>query len=234
VNLTTIEAAVKHWVTFIKGHEKLLIVAISALVLIHLGDKAYDAYGQHLKNNVTVDNQKIAQIEADNAKQQATLANMIADLQKRIATDEAKIATAKQTVIIKQQQDAALPLPELSAHWQSMLSLPEGSITPQTNGTVAVTTDAAHATVNELEKVGPLQDQLTARTDEFNACVVTSTQKDTVITGLKSDVVAVQKGRDDDAKQAKHDIRHAYWRGFKHGFIVGVAATVAATVAILH
>jgi len=234
MNLATIEAAVKHWVTFVKGHEKLLIVAITALTLIHFGDKAYDAYGQHLKNVVTVDNQKIAQIEADNAKQQATLATMIADLQKRIDTDEVKIATAKQTIIIKQKQDAALPLPELSAHWQEMLTLPEGSITPKTDGTVSVTTDAAHKTVNELEKVGPLQDQLTAKSDEFNACVVTSTQKDTVITGLKSDVAAEKKGRDDDAKQAKHDIRHAYWRGFKHGFVVGVAATVAATVAILH
>jgi hypothetical protein len=223
---------ITHWINLIKAHEKLIITIILALLLWHYGDKIYDAYGKHLDAQVKTDNAQIAQIEKQNEQNAATLQQLTATVAAQAKIDDAKIAAAKQTIIVKQQADAALPLPELSKHWADMLSLQPSAITPQPNGTVAVTTDAAHATVNELEKIQPLTDQLAATQDQLKGCTTVSAQKDTTIAGLNTAVADEKKGRADDAKQAKHDIRHAYLRGLKHGIIIGVVGTTAAFVAI--
>jgi hypothetical protein len=232
--VSKVETFVGHWVTIIKSHERLLLAVIATVLLWHFGNKAYDAYGLHLNTVVKTDNAQIAQIESNNAQIQAKLDQLKATVDANAKIDDAKIAAAKQKLVVTQKVDAALPLPELSQHWEDILTLSPGSITPQPNGTVAVTTDAAHATVNELEKVPALNDQLTATQDKLNGCTSVVTQQGTQIAGLKDDITAEKKGRADDAKQAKHDIRHAYLKGLKHGIIVGVVATVAATVAILH
>lgn len=225
--LKTIETAIGHWVTFIKGHEKLLLAIIAAFVLLHLGDKAYDAYGQHLKANVTADNARIATIEQSNAKIEADLVALKASVDAKAKIDDAKIAAAKQTIIVREKEITALPLPQLSKEWESLLVLPEGSITPQSNGTVAITSDAAHATMTELVKVGPLTDQLIATNDKLEGCTAVTVQQDKDITGLKADIAAEKKGRTDDAKQAKHDIRAAWWKGFKWGAVVGFVGGIA-------
>lgn len=232
--ISTAETFIGHWVTIIKSHERLLLAVIATLLLWHFGNKAYDAYGLHLHNVTNADNVHIAQIESNNAQIQAKLDELKATVDANAKIDDAKIAAAKQKLTVVQKTDAALPLPELSKHWEDMLTLPTGSITPQPNGTVAVTTDAAHTTVSELEKVPALNDQLSATQDKLNGCTSVLTQQGTQIAGLKDNITAEKKGREDDAKQAKSDIHHAYFKGLKHGIIIGVAATVAAAVAILH
>jgi len=221
MTLQTIETVIGHWVTIIKAHEKLLAVAIAALVLWHFGDMAYNAYGNHLKVEQTATNTQIAQVEQSNAQIQAELIQLKASVDAQAKIDDAKIAAAKQTIVVKQKTDAALPLPELSQHWQDMLVLSPGSITPQSNGTVAVTTDAAHTTVSELEKVGPLTDQLIATQDELKGCTSVRAQQDTQIAGLKSDVDLEKKGRVEDAKVAVVKQKKAWMRGFKWGAITG-------------
>ena len=236
--LKTIETIIGHWATVIKAHEKLLLALILAFTLIHFGNKAYDAYGQHLKAVTTADNARIATIEQSNAKIEADLVALKASVDAKAVADDAKIAKAKQTIIIKEKEVAALPLPELSKEWVSKLNNPpleDSSVAPQTNGTIVVSSDAAHQTVNQLEKIVPLQDELDATNDKLTGCNSVRAQQDTDITGLKSDIVAKDKKITDDAKQAKHDIRHAYLKGLKHGLIIGVPVGVALTVAaIIH
>jgi hypothetical protein len=229
--LKTVETVIGHWVTFIKAHEKLLLALIAAFTLIHFADKAYDAYGSHLKAITIADNAHIAQIEQNNAKLEADLIVLKATVDARAKIDDAKIAAAKQKLIVVQKVDAALPLPELSKHWESLLALPTESITPQSNGTVAVTTDAAHTTVARLEEVNSLEDQLSSTNDKFKGCTDVRAKQDVQITGLKDDITAEKKGRADDAKQAKQDIHHAYWRGFKHGAVVTIIAAVGIKLA---
>jgi len=204
-----------------------------AAVLWHYGDKIYDAYGKHLSTQQAAINAQIAQVEKQNEQNQITLQQLAATVAAQSKIDDAKIAAAKQTIVVKQQADAALPLPLLSARWETLINLPPGSITPQVNGTVAVTTDAAHSTVNQLESIQPLTDQLAATQDQLKGCTTLSAQKDTTITGLQTDVAEQKKGRAEDAKVAKSNIRHAYWKGFKHGVIVGVVGTAAAVIAII-
>ncbi len=233
--LKTIETVIGHWVTFIKGHEKLLLAIIAAFVLIHYADKAYDAYGNHLKAITQADNAHIAQIEQNNAKTGAELALLKATVDANAKIAEAKIAASKQKLDEVKKADAALPLPDLSKRWESLLSLSPGNITPQSSGTIAVTTDAAHATVNRLEEADSLEVQLNSTNDELRGCKDVRAKQDTQIAGLTEDITAQKKGRADDAKQAKHDVRHAYWRGFKHGAIATVAVAIGIKIAtIIH
>lgn len=222
-----------HWVNVVKAHEKLIIMAILAIVLWHIGDKAYDAYGKHLEAQQSATNTQIAQVEQQNAATQAKLDELKATVAAQAKIDDAKIAAAKQKVVVAQQADAVLPLPLLSARWESLVSLPPNSVTPQPNGTVAVTTDAAHLTVNQLETIQPLTDQLAATQDQLKGCTTLGAQKDIQITGLTSEVALEKTGRAEDAKVAKHSISVAYRKGLKHGLIIGFAAGVAATVAVI-
>lgn len=233
VSTTPPTSGITHWINVIKAHEKLIIVAIMAVVLWHFGDKAYDAYGNHLKAEQNATNSQIAQVEQQNAATQAKLDELKATVAAQAKIDDAKIAAAKQKVIVAQKTDDALPLPILSTRWEQLISLPPGSITPQSNGTVAVSTDAAHLTVNQLESIEPLQERLSATQDQLKGCTTLSAQKDTQITGLNADITLEKTGRAEDAKVAKHSISVAYRKGLKHGLIIGFAAGIAATVAVI-
>src|SRR5271169_6319417 len=151
-NPTIIPAWITSWEAFIKAHERLILIGAAALLLWHLGDKALGAYEAAHKSQQSADNQQIAQLHQDNVTLAQTLVQMQTTYNAQIADLNAKIVAKQKATIIQQKADAILPLPDLSARWESLLVLSPGSITPQANGTVAVTTDAAHITVNELEK----------------------------------------------------------------------------------
>jgi hypothetical protein len=227
ITVSTVESFVGHWINIIKAHEKLLLAVIATLLLWHFGDMAYNAYGKHLNAAVTADNAQIAQVEKSNADLTMQIATLKASVDAQAAISQARIVADKQKIIATQKIDATLPMPELSKHIEELEMLPSGSLTPQPNGTVAVTPDAVHLIANELEKVGPLTDELVNTTAELTSCNVLRGKQDTLIAGLNTDITAEKKARGDEAKQAKHDIRSAYFKGLKHGVIVGVVATVA-------
>lgn len=226
--LKTIETIVGHWVTLIKAHEKLLIVTIAALTLFHFGNKAYDAYGNYLHTQQNATNAQIAQIEQSNAQITKQITQLKASVDAQAKIDDVKIAAAKQTLIVKQKEVATLPLPELSKEWVSLLSLPPDSITPQSNGTVDVTTDAAHTTVNALETIPSLNAQLSATQDKLQGCVDVRARQDTQIAGLNTSIDLEKKGRAEDARVAKQEQHKSWMRGFKWGAITGFVGGVLA------
>jgi hypothetical protein len=228
--VSTVGTIISHWVTFFKAHEKLLFVVIASLVLVHFGDKVYDAYGKHLTVQQSAINAQIVTVEKSNADLATQIAALKTSFDAQAIISQARIVADQKKITVAQQADAVLPMPELSKHWEDLLVLPPNSITPQPNGTVAVTTDAAHTTVSELEKISPMTDELINTTNQLTACNVIRNQQGLLITGLNTDVADQKKGRLEDAKIAKHDIRHAYFKGLKHGTILGAAAMLA----ILH
>jgi hypothetical protein len=231
--IETIEKLIASWITFFKAHEKLLLALVVAFVLVHYGDKAYDAYGQYLKSQQTANDQKIAILQKQNDDSAKALATLIADVDARFKADEEKIAKAKTTIVVQQAKNNAMAPSDLYTHWTDDLALPPTSITPQTDGTAIVSLDAAHATVNEIDKVAPLTEQLIATQDELKGCTTVRTAQDVQITGLNQEITAEKQGRADDAKAAKVAQRKAWRRGFKWGYVAG-AATVAAVVGFFH
>ena len=231
--LKTLETLLGHWYTFVKAHEKIIVVAIAGLLLWHFGDKAFDAYTKHLTDQQAAINKQIVDVEKTNAALVAKLDQLKTTVDAQAKVSQAKIVAAKQKLVEAQKIDAALPLPALSKHWEDLLVLTPGSITPEPSGTVSVTTDAAHATVNELEKIEPLTIELAATQEQLAGCTVVRAQQDSVITGLNTNLDLQKQGRAADAKVAADAQKKSYLKGLKHGIIIGVVATVAAAVAIL-
>ena len=219
--LTTIESLVKHWVTFVKGHEKLVMILVFAFLSYHFAMKGFTAWENHDKRVSAIAQQKVDTDTANNKALAEELAQLRVEIAAKNAQLEAKIAVNKQKVIVQQKIDANLPLPDLSKRWETLLVLSEGSITPKPDGTITVTTDAAHATVNELEKVPQLTEQVIDTQAELQGCNTLSAKKDDAITGLKGQLADEQTARKDDQKLAKVQQRKAWLRGFKWGAVAG-------------
>lgn len=216
---------------FWKAHERIIIIGLASLLLWHFGDKGLGMYDKYQLGKQSADNQAITQIHNDNVNLQKQIAQMQLDFQVQLEKDKAAIVKKKQAVIVQQKIDAALPLPELSSRWETLLVLAPGSITPQPNGTIAISSDAAHSTVNELEKVPQLVDENVRLAADLQSCTDIVSKKDEAITGKQTEIDAISKARAQDAVVAKDKERHAFWRGFKWGFVTGVATAVALKVA---
>jgi hypothetical protein len=227
-----IPAWIHSWGAFVKHHEKLILIGAASLVLWHFGDKITEWFDNKHSAEQAQINLQIAQQETRNQLLQQELSKMQQSFNETILSLNAKIDAKKQAVIVQQKIDAQLPLPELSTRWESLLTLAPGNVTPQTNGTIAVSTDAAHATVNELEKVPQLTEQVEDTQAELKACTDLSAKKDESISGLKIQVQNEKDGRAADAKVAKDDRRKSFWKGTKFGSILTGAAAVAIKVAI--
>ncbi len=231
-NPTVIPSWITSWEAFIKAHERIILIGISSLLLWHFGDKAFDTWKSTRDTAAqTQINQQINSLHAENQATLAQLTKSEAQLNATIAQLQAKIAAGKQAEQKQEQNDATLPMPELAAHWQTMLVLPEGSITPQTNGTISVSTDAAHTTVEELEKVPQLTEEVIDQANEIKACTDTSAEKDKAIAGVQAELAEQVKGRAADAKVAADKQKHSFWKGFKWGYVAGITTAVLVKVA---
>lgn len=214
-------------INLVKAHERLVIVGISALVLLHFVDQGYTALKAYEKSKAGLAQQELNIKASQSATIQQQLAQMQAENAANTARLEAEIAASKTKEKIQQEIDAKLPLPELRDRWTTLIVANPGAITSNSNGTITVTGDAAHATVNELDKVAPLTDQLVDTQQQLAGCNKVSAEKDVAFTAKSAELDASTKARAADAVVAKEEARHQYWRGFKHGFIAGVVTTVA-------
>src|SRR5579859_6208144 len=219
--ITNTEAIVKHWVTFIKGHEKIFLIIGLGALLFHFGEKGLTAWENHDKRIANIAQQKVDTDIQANKQLTTELAQLKLEIAAKNLQLEAQIAASKQKLIVQQKIDQNLPLPELSARWISLLSLQADSVTPKPDGTIAVTTDAAHTTVNELEKVAPLTEQLLDTQNELKGCNTLSAKKDESITGLSKQLTDEQTARKDDQKLAKVQQKKAFIKGLKIGIVVG-------------
>src|SRR5579859_6439636 len=220
-NTTILPTWITSWAAFIKAHERLIFIVAASLVVWHFSNNITHWFdNRHIAEQAQVDKQ-IAQQENQNLLIQKQLTQMQANFDETVKSLNAKIDAKKQAVIVQQKVDALLPLPELSTRWENLLSLQPESIIPQTNGTIAVTTDAAHTTVNELEKIPQLTEQVADTQTELKACTTLSAKKDDDITGLTAQVKEEKKGRAADAKVAADKQRHSFWKGFKFGAVTG-------------
>jgi hypothetical protein len=230
-NPTVIPAWITSWGAFIKAHERLLLIGVGALVLWHYGNKIENIFVQNRLATQSQVNQQLAQQQTENQSLLAQLSQMQTSFNATIANLNAKIAAKQQAVIVQQKIDATLPLPELSAHWESLIASPEGSIVPQPNGTISVSTDVAHSTVSKLEAIPQLTEQVADTQAELKACTDLGVQKDAALVGVKTQLSTEEKARVDDAKVAADKQKHSFWKGFKWGYAAGIGTSILVKIA---
>lgn len=230
--LQTIEALVKHWVTFVEGHVKMVLALGAVLLIFHFGVAGLAAWEKHDQKQLSITEQQIK----TNDQSTKDLEGQIADLKLQVATSLAQnqalraqlAAGLKKQVVI----DDNLPLTDLSSRWELLLALGSGQVTSQAN-TVVVSSPAAHATVDKLEQVPVLTQQNGLLQTDLAACTTLSAKKDVDIANLHTDVALRDKALAEQAKLVS-DARHEGERkGFKWGAVVSTAAWIALKIAKL-
>lgn len=165
------------------------------------------------------------------------MTQQIADMQKNfnesVQALNAKIDAKKQQVIIQQKKDDVMPPVQLSARWAELIHTTPDEITPTTDGRIGVSVDASHATVNQLERIPQLEEQITDEQTKTKACTELSAKKDDSIAGLKDSLKLEKDGRAADAKVAKDNQRKSFWKGTKFGAILTGVGVVAIKIAVI-
>jgi len=252
--ITNAEAGVKHWAAFIKAHEKILVIGLSAFLLFHFGSKAITAYDNHIQrvdkiaSQAAISKEKAAeaQVEIDKANNAALtqqLAQLKATLQSNNSARIVKIKKAQTDTQAQIIKDNTLPMTDLAERWSTLLTLPPKEVTAANDG-INVSQKAAQATVAQLETIPTtaLENQAQAATIQDQSAVIS--KQDILIAGLDKQIAdggttlaAEKASHATDVKALKSEIgvakRKYFLKGFKWGFVTGVATTTAVVVMIL-
>ncbi len=239
--------------SFLLDHEKLLIVFILAVVCWW----GYGKYAQirldhdsaALKQaqivtaaQVQANQQLLAQVAAAKAQSDQDKADLKALNDKVTAQNQQLVAanTALATALAKQQQtDATMPIPDLINRWAQLVPGTnfDGAMV-STGANVMVTPSNARATVEQLEKVPVLTQELaneTTQKQNDDQVIVAQNKSiadlNTQVTALNASLVGAQKLDADHQAQAVDEIkvvkdqaRKSKRRWFVIGFVSGLVA----------
>ncbi len=227
------------WIIFVRAHEFLILGLAVIGVVWHLGAKYEDSRGEKLiEANALIQHQLQTQVIQNQvltgqlADQQAEYNILAAKMLAQNAQIDVEMA-AKQAQVTKQQQlDATLPLDGLAIRWRSIENLMPTDVAIGGTGTLFVSGQAATKTVQDLEAVTPLhdevmqshqiQDNLTGQLTTLTSLSASQTKE---ITGLNSEITLAEKSCQDriGVVKAQQRKKSTFW--FKMGSVVGAVLT---------
>jgi hypothetical protein len=218
--------------TYVKAHEKLLLALVAGLVL-WFGIGKIDTLIQHHDSAALVQAQATLQSQQSKDAALATQATAQAAQFQALATkvdaENAALVNANATLaaaLTKQQKtDAGLPPTELAKRWDMLV--PTASATVVTGG-ILLPNDGAVATVQSLEQIPTLTQELTNETTQLaNAqSLVTAegqqvTTLNTEVSGLHLEIVDSQKVCQAQIAEVKAADRKSKRRWFLTGLVLG-------------
>jgi hypothetical protein len=203
--MSTVVEKVESDVTWIRMHERFLLILAGLLVIVFLGytwmnrssDNAIaaNALAQQALQEQVVKNAESSKQNAELARQ---LASQVAQYQKMMDTllaQNTALANAmktRQAVVQKQQEvDKTLPLPDLAVRWEKLAALQPTDIQATDKG-LTVNEAGSRLTVHILEEVPALQQDLT---DTRQIVTNKNTQiagLDGVVAGLNTQVAGLK------------------------------------------
>jgi hypothetical protein len=217
------------WITFIKAHERLIVICIVAFVLFRAGqgiENMFVRYDDHKAQ------QAASQVVTDtNANKTLTdqIAQLKADSEQHNLVIDQEIKTAISGLAKQQQIDSQATQQQILDRWKLLLPLKPGAV--QSNGnTDTITPEAATQTVQALEEIPALKLQVS----DLSAKLITDDgiigAQDSLIVGLNKQIVDEKASREADVKLEKAKAKRSWFRGFKVGIIVGSVGTEAIRV----
>jgi hypothetical protein len=236
-NATTISTVSASSLTWLQKHERLVIVFMSLLLAYFVVDKGFSlasSYESHkAQQAATTLGIQASKDAADLAQAKAQLVNYqnaLAVSTQQNASLTAAIASRNKTVVVQEQKDAALPPSQLATRWQGLVN--NTGIQTAANG-YAVTDDAALATVDQLEQVPVLAQNLKDETTTAANLQKDVTDANTLINSGKLVVNGLQLQIQDQDKsctasinalKAKDNKSKLKWFGIGYvsGFISGL------------
>lgn len=212
---------VKTYAAFIKAHHTLFIILALAGFSFYGYSRAVSAWDAHEQRQDTLAQQKVTADATANQQLLTQLATQKANFDATLKANQAQVTLLLSQLKQRQVQDNALPLPELGARWSTLLNLPPAAIVATPDNKLTLTSDASHATVNALEQLPVLTNQLSLATVNLAGCQQVTAQQDKVIAGLNVQLTDTNTARAADQKLAKAAQKKAWLKGFKWGAIAG-------------
>ncbi len=213
---------IAHWITFIKAHEKLLIIALAGFLVFHFYSKAIDAWVNHDKlaaqtaaNQVKADDSVVLSLKAQ-------LATLQTQLDATNAAIRAKNVAVQAATKVLQQTDATLTPSDLSARLAKLLNVSATEITPAPlPNKIQFDNDAAIKTAQALETVPALQSEV----DGLNTIIANQntiiTKQADLITQLNKDITDEKTSHTKDVNELKAQNKKSWLNGFKWGIVAG-------------
>jgi hypothetical protein len=226
--ITTLTPAfLQHWITFVKAHEKLLIVALAGFLVYHISTKGIDAWVAHdtAKSNAAAITVKTDTTVTDALKSQIeTLQSTVAS---QNATMLAAIAATQKSVKNAQNSDATLSQADLAARIAKLVNIPQQDIVPDTTThNLDLTQTGAVSVAQQLELVPALQSEV----ESLNTIVTNDTTviagQNNLIAQLNKDVTDAKAQDVQDVKTLKAQNKKSFLHGLKVGAIGGFIAGV--------
>ena len=229
---------IETYIAFIKAHETILGLVLAAAVIWGVSGKVENIMYHH--DNAAESQAQIvataqAQKDAALATQAAQQAEQYKELSDKVAAQNAALEQANitlATALAKQQHtDDTMPLPELAQEWTKLVPgmAPNGiTFALDPNGQITLTDDAAHKTVDQLEQVPVLTQELSnsKQSEQNTDTLLGASQKQ--VTDLNSEVSGLNLQLADNQKVCtaqiavvKADAAKAKRRWFLTGLVLG-------------
>lgn len=226
--------------TFLKLHERLLLILAGLVVVLWLGHlyivrsadnadiKAKTA--QATAEAQTAANKELADQVKQSTQEYSQLITQLAAQNQQLAQS---IANRNQTVVVQQAKDASLTSPQVAAKLAQQTGAKPSDVTSQ--GTDVTLNDAAsHATVQKLDELDSLRrnaaDYETLLDNDrvqIQGLTKVSTDEADEITGLKTELTMNQKACSTQIDAVKKDARRSKWHWFWTGVGIGAGGTIA-------
>jgi hypothetical protein len=222
--------------SWIKAHERVLIVLIVLLAVCFLGNKwlnydsakkdaQYTALAQKLDEQKTVNEKQAQQTQAITAQYQ----EMVDALAKQNAALAGAISQRDSALKQKQQEIASMTLPQVAREWEKALNAPQGVLSVS-GVSVVVAEPEARQTVSQLAKTTTLEANLTDQTQlTANAKAETAKANEVIgsqvieIKGLNAQIVLGEQTCKAEVAKVKADGRRSKRNFFIAGFVAGIA-----------
>lgn len=230
--------------TWLQKHERLMIVLIISLVLVFLGNKYLDrdaakkdAQFQALAAQVVQDKdlfvQAQNQAQTDIKQYQAMVDNLTKQNQTLSLTNQQLNGILSNNQI----KDKTAPLPEVATRMAQLSGVQNTDVIALPDGTIDLTTNGAHAIVNQLEEVPVLTEQLTNETKIVANDQTLINQQDKVNTDLNGQITDLKKQNTDlvsankaEIASVKADARKSKRNWFIRGMITGAGIVTAIVI----
>jgi protein-tyrosine-phosphatase len=220
--------------SWLKAHERILIIAIIALSSVFIGSKLLDGIADRDHAAASQASQVLQQQQNLNqtlAAQVAVAQKQNQDLIVQLTQQNAalQMQQSQRTVVLTQQvaTDKTMPLPDLGNRWAQLAQLNPGDITATTAG-ITVTPQGALQTTTMLEQLPVAQSNLVDvtkqrdnLTTELTSEITLSAQKDSEIVGLNIAAVDASKACIAQIKSVKATANKSKAKWFKLGFVTG-------------
>lgn len=216
------------YITFLKAHEKLLIIAFAGFLALHFYGAGLNAWIDHDKREATTAAQKVADDAASNAKINAAVADAkkqndatLAQINREMAILEAN--TAKQ----KKADDIMIPA-DLAQRLQTVLKVGPQEVTASpVTGDLVFTPSAAHAVADDLEDLQAAKTNLADLNIELLSEKNLNTLQATQVAGLQTELVDEKLSHQKDVDLERAKSKRSWFRGFRLGVVVGAVGGIA-------